>query len=342
MTPSSMNNRGMKELLSLFITFTITLSGLTTNSWACSIFMQPETGMVAKNFDWNLAEGEMMIRPYNAKKQALASNKSWISKYGSITFNQYGPDLPNGGMNTEGLLMEALILGATKHKELTPIEEAEVLNEAEFIQYNLDNYKSVEEVIQNVSELKVKKIHVPIHYFTCDISKQCAVIEFISGKVKVYTEQTLDLPILTNMAYEKVLNKYLQDMPSTSEAFSSYPRFKLLANFKMSDYSKLSMLEKLNVAKVTGTTVWQILYSPEAKAIDLLHIFSSTPVNVKLNKISFNCTQELKVLSLKDQDQAFSTKSIKQPLLKRIEGLKRVDENMKSILAGRPLRNNCQ
>jgi hypothetical protein len=342
MTPSSMNNRGMKELLILFIAFTITLSGLTTNSWACSIFMQPETGMVAKNFDWSLAEGEMMIRPYNAKKQALASNKSWISKYGSITFNQYGPDLPNGGMNTEGLLMEALILGATKHKELTPIEESEVLNEAEFIQFNLDNYKSVEEVIENVSELKVKKIHVPIHYFTCDISKQCAVIEFINGKVDVYTDEALELPILTNMAYEKVLTKYLQEMPSTSQAFSSYPRFKLLADYKMTDFSELSMLKKLNVAKVTGATVWQILYSPEMKSVDLLHIFSSTPVNVKLNKISFKCTQKLKVLSLKDQDQAFSTKSIKQPLLKRIEGLSKVDGKIKLLLGSRPLENNCQ
>lgn len=292
----------MKDKLSILLTLVISLSGLTTNSLACSIFMQPETGMVAKNFDWSLAEGEMMIRPFNARKQALASSKSWISKYGSITFNQYGPDLPNGGMNSEGLLMEALILGATKHKELTPTEETEVLNEAEFIQFNLDNYKSVDEVIANVTELKVKKFHVPIHYFTCDVSKQCAVIEFINGKVKVYTEETLELPILTNMAYEKVVTKYIQGMPSTSEAFSSYPRFKLLADFKMNDYSKLSMLEKLNVAKVTGTTVWQILYSPEKKAIDLLHIFSSTPVNVKLNKISFNCTPELKVLSLKDQD----------------------------------------
>lgn len=326
----------MKDLLRIFLTL------ITTNALACSIFMQPETGMVAKNFDWSLAEGEMMIRPYNAKKKALTSKKTWISKYGSITFNQYGPDLPNGGMNTEGLLMEALILGATKHKELTPIEETEVLNEAEFIQFNLDNYKSVEEVIANVTDLKVKKIHVPIHYFTCDISKQCAVIEFINGKVKVYTEDSLELPILTNMAYEKVLNKYLQEMPSTSEAFSSYPRFKLLADFKMTDYSKPSMLKKLNAAKVTGTTVWQILYSPETKNIDLLHIFSTAPVNVKMDKMSFNCTRELRVLSLKDQDQVFSVKDIKQPLLKRIEGLKRVDEKSKLLLGSRPLSNNCQ
>ena len=297
--------------------------------------------MVAKNFDWSLAEGEMMIRPYKAKKKALASSKSWVSKYGSVTFNQYGPDLPNGGMNTEGLLIEALILGATKHRVLTPVEEKDILNESEFIQYNLDNYNSVDEVIEHLPELNLKKHHVPIHYFTCDTSKQCAVIEFLNAEAKVYTDSTLELPILTNMAYEKVVGKYLRDMPSTSESFSSYPRFKLLADYKVKDFSKLSMLKKLNAAKVTGTTVWQILYSPEEKSVDLLHVFSAHPVNVKLSEIDFRCQNDLKVLSLRDGDQSFSNKDIKPPLLKRIEGLSKVDANVKLLLRSRPLKNNC-
>jgi choloylglycine hydrolase len=29
---------------------------------------------------------------------------SWISKYGSITFNQYGREFPTGGMNEKGLV----------------------------------------------------------------------------------------------------------------------------------------------------------------------------------------------------------------------------------------------
>jgi penicillin V acylase-like amidase (Ntn superfamily) len=322
----------MISLIILFISF---------NTLACTIFMQPETGMVAKNYDWSLAEGEMIVRPINAKKKALESNKNWISLYGSVTFNQYGPDLPAGGMNTEGLMIEALILGGTKYRSLYATELIDSINESEFIQYNLDLYKTVDEVVANADKFNLKKTYVPIHYFTCDSSKKCAVIEYINGETIIHTDASLELPILTNMSYAKTLRNYNQDAPQTSEAFSSYFRFKKLADFPLADFSKHSMLKKLNSVKVTGTTVWQLLYSPQNKTIDLLHIFSSIPVSVNFKKLDFECKATLNILSLKDKDQSFSHKDISLVLARRAKNLKELSAATLQALSERKLANDC-
>jgi choloylglycine hydrolase len=99
----------MKKIIALILSTLFCMP-----SFACSIFMQPQTGMVAKNYDWSLADGELMIRPQGAKKTSLHSQKAWTSLYGSVTFNQYGPDLPTGGINEHGLIIEALVLGSTQ------------------------------------------------------------------------------------------------------------------------------------------------------------------------------------------------------------------------------------
>lgn len=327
-----MKTLNLISLLNLFVSF---------NSLACAIFMQPETGMVAKNYDWSLAEGEMIVRPINAKKKALESNKRWVSRYGSVTFNQYGPDLPAGGMNTEGLTMEALILGSTKHRTLNTTELEDSLNEAEFIQYNLDLYKSVDEVIANADKFNLKKVHVPVHYFTCDQSKKCAVVEFINGETIIHTDSSLEQPVLTNMSYAKVLKYYNQDAPLSAEAFSSYPRFKRLVDFQLKDFSNKSMMSKLNSVKITGTTVWQILYSPQNKTIDLSHIFSHKPVSVDFDKLSFECESGLNVLSFKDKDRSFSKKDISLALAKRANALTELDPATLAALSKRKLVNDC-
>ena len=41
-------------------------------------------------------------------KTGNANTISWVSKYGSITFNQYGKEFPTGGMNETGLVVELM------------------------------------------------------------------------------------------------------------------------------------------------------------------------------------------------------------------------------------------
>ncbi len=304
---------------------------------SCSIFRQIENSIVAKNFDWSESRGELIVRPVAAIKHALNSQKTWVSRYGSVTFNQYGPDLPTGGINTEGLMIEALILGESEFPKLTSEEKKEALNEAEFMQYVLDQYQTVDEVLTHLAEIKMIKAYVPVHYFLCDASKKCAVIDYIKGKPSIHQGDELNPAILTNLSYRK-----LQSFSSNStEGFASHVRFQALANYNPVDFSLRSMLEKLNQAKIKNYTAWQIFYSLEKKTIDLYHVFSPLPVSVELSGLNFSCQKDLDVLSFEDQDQTFSQKSIKEKIVMRANLLDQVDPQLVQVLKNRPLVNHC-
>lgn len=325
----------MKKLTSLILMFS------TLHAYPCSIFRQAENKVVAKNFDWPLAKGELMVRPVGAVKQALRSEKTWVSRYGSVTFNQYGPDLPVGGMNTEGLVIEALILGETQYPAVSAEERKFAMNEAEFMQYILDNFRSVDEALTFVPQAKIVKAYVPIHYFLCDPSNNCAVIEFIKGKAVVHRGNEMNPAVLTNLDYRILRDTYLNDLPYGQDSLGSHARFKAIAKFEPKDFSKMSMLQKLNQAKIKNATVWQILYSVDERSIDLLHIFSSVPVSVKFAGIDFGCKDGLSVLSFEDRDLSFSGKDVGERVRKRIEMLDGVDPELILTLIKRPMKNRC-
>ena len=92
-----------------------------SNASACSSFkLQKADGLV---YGYNLNEGDMdvpgllFINPrgmfktgrtwseLTTKEELNPSKHSWISKYGSITFNCFGKNLANGGMNEAGLVI---------------------------------------------------------------------------------------------------------------------------------------------------------------------------------------------------------------------------------------------
>lgn len=69
-----------------------------------------------KNYDWHLEFGYLMINKRNVTKTAMQtgtaidSPAAWTSRYGSVTFNQYGRESPMGGMNEAGLAQDLWIV----------------------------------------------------------------------------------------------------------------------------------------------------------------------------------------------------------------------------------------
>ena len=93
-------------------TIILLISILTINfTNACTTFViNDSTDLVyGRNFDWDLGSGFIVINKRGLEKQAFVQppNKParWISKFGSITFNQIGIDAPMGGMNEKGLVI---------------------------------------------------------------------------------------------------------------------------------------------------------------------------------------------------------------------------------------------
>lgn len=124
----------------------------------------------------------------------------WISKYGSVTINMAGYQLVWGGMNEAGLMISTMSLIETL--EPKP-DERPPLPSALWVQYLLDNYSTIEEVIASETLVRVKDARD--HYLICDRTGACAVIEFLDGRMVAYRGATLPVKALANSTYQESL-----------------------------------------------------------------------------------------------------------------------------------------
>ena len=148
----------MKKMLVFFLG--LLAAGETV--WACTTFLIHKNGKYAfgRNYDWVTDVGIVCTNLRGLVKNSPPINgqptTTWVSKYGSITFNQYGKEFPTGGMNEKGLVVEMMWLEGSKYPE--PDQRAE-LGVLQWIQYQLDNCSTIEEVIATDSKVRISKTH---------------------------------------------------------------------------------------------------------------------------------------------------------------------------------------
>jgi choloylglycine hydrolase len=151
----------------------------------------------------------MMLNPRNLEKMALVDTSEhparWISKFGSITFNQVGRDLPFGGMNERGLVVEQMGLNSTVYPSK---DNRCAISACQWIQFQLDNYSTVEEVISSDTLVRIVDATSKFHFLICDRYGHTAVMEFLNGKLVCYTGKELPVQALANSSYEESLSCY--------------------------------------------------------------------------------------------------------------------------------------
>ena len=183
-----------------------------------------KTILLGKNFDWTFDKGYIIKNIKNTTKVAYCTHNgtpaSWTSKYGSVTFNQNGKEMPYGGMNEKGLVVEMLWLDDTR---FNISEDKTYLNELEWIQYQLDNFQIVDEVVTHIENLKIYPIKGKIHYILADTNGKSVIIEYLDGKPKIYEKEANTCQAITNNSVvfsEKYIDN-LQGIPkrNTSEIY---------------------------------------------------------------------------------------------------------------------------
>jgi penicillin V acylase-like amidase (Ntn superfamily) len=172
--------------------------------FACTTFCINKNGQIVfgRNYDWITGAGIVNTNQRGLVKSSMSNGPggivAWISKYGSITFNQYGKEFPTGGMNEKGLVVELMWLDETVYP---PADARPAIGVLQWIQYQLDNAASVEEVIASDAQVRITEKGTPIHYLVADASGATASIEFLNGKMVVHKGETLPFPVLTNDTY---------------------------------------------------------------------------------------------------------------------------------------------
>ncbi|RPJ75604.1 MAG: linear amide C-N hydrolase, partial [Alphaproteobacteria bacterium] len=260
-------------------------------------------------FDWAFGHGLVFTNKRNVTKNGLRLlptdiSGSWTSKYGSITFNQFGREFPNGGMNETGLVVDALEL---KTSVYPGIDSRASLNELQFIQYLLDNFSTIENIETALKSVRLSPVGSKLHYFACDI-KRCMTIEFVKGELVIHKMDSLPISSFANNSYEEHVT-YAGDFitfggtkPIVQDSKDSLDRFvrasynaKFINNHKDPVTAIFRMLSDVG----SQNNRWQIIYNQNDKIIK----FRTTAKiglhrKISLKKIDFLCQNTVKYFDL--------------------------------------------
>ena len=239
---------------------------ISTVASACSaLFVKKQQMFLGKNFDWYNGEGVILQNKRGIKKVAYGLDKEnvvgWTSTYGSITFNQVGKEFPYGGVNERGLAIEMLWYSDSYYEE----SGQPTISELEWIQYNLDNYKTAAEVQFYLDSLNINPINANLHYIVADRAGRSFVVDFVNGKA-VITNTDEEYQALTNSNYLGSLNYYKKNKDNIDfDSRKSADRFCQLSSKATSKESKtingmFSILDESSEERDNYKTYWTIVY----------------------------------------------------------------------------------
>ncbi|HTY38777.1 MAG TPA: linear amide C-N hydrolase [Bacteroidota bacterium] len=180
-------------------------------AYPCTTFVLRQGNRIifGRNLDWITGTGLMMTNPRGLEKTALGdpSDKpiKWVSKFGSITFNQVGRELPYGGMNEAGLVVEHMTLDETVYPSR---DDRCSIGACQWIQFQLDNFSTIDGVLSSDTLLRIVDAGSKFHFLICDRSGHVAVIEFLHGKMVSHTGKDLPVAVLANSTYEQSIACY--------------------------------------------------------------------------------------------------------------------------------------
>lgn len=298
----------LSALLLVFVSISVSIS----TSQSCTTFFLHHDGrsVFGKNYDWPMERGLVLINKRGLAKTAMPEPgrvdgpwARWVSRYGSVTFNQYGREFPMGGMNETGLVIHMMAL----HKTAFPVpDERPVIKALQWIQYHLDSFETVDQVIAHQSEIRILFNEKPgLHYLVADRKGNSAAIEFLNGKLVVHKNDQMPVKAMTNSPYADAVAYLKAGLKVPLSGGSSLVRFETVANrladFKtnptdaMVNYS----FDILDAASTPNYTKWSIVYD-----IDRLIVYFKTLSYKKIKKIEFkafglSCAGPVKMLNIR-------------------------------------------
>lgn len=329
-----------------YLILLITLLPLRT--LACSAFFSNSNDKIlAKNFDWGSGQGYIIKNRSGQKKFSYglrgSNNASWTSKYGSITFNQIGKEFPYGGINEKGLVVEQLWMS----ESIYPNNNNQTISELEWIQYQLDNFTTIDEIISNLNLLTIKPI-ATIHYFIADKNGQSAVIDFVEGKAIVNKKEGSN-QVITNETFNRsekyyAINKHNIDKNSRTH-FDRFCQIKnSLANIEIENPGQaFEILNNSSENRENYKTYWTIVYNLSTLTVYFKSFDNKTVKQFNLSEINFNPGSNIQASKInqdnfKLEDYSFAMNKQLFITSMKMMGLK-IDEESGAIHQMNPAQN---
>ncbi len=285
--------------------------------FGCSSFVLKDSTMtlLCTNFDFYTSKGIMLVNKAGVGKRALvmppAAPAEWNARFGSVTFNQIGAEFPFGGMNEKGLSVALMWLEKTRYP--AP-DNRPGLHVAQWIQYQLDNFESVEAVLDHCHEVRITESGIKLHFLLCDRFGESAVIEFIDGELVSYNGASLPVAVLTNDSYQSCC-AFLKDYAAMSfeeqiahTTLAHKDRFVKIAR-RVEEYASteikpgieyaFDVLASVSAGKIRGQcTVWSIVYDISHRTIYFKTYENRKMRFLQLEKIDFSRSASLQVFEI--------------------------------------------
>jgi choloylglycine hydrolase len=184
---------------------------------ACSSFLVEKNGAIVagRNLDSEkFTSGVVVVNKRGIRKESRSWKElgygqevpnphlTWISKYGSITFNTFCRDFVDGGMNEAGLFIQEMSLMENKYPEDAAKPRIFMML---WMQYVLDSFESVDQVVESAREVVIDGWNW--HFFAADAAGNTAAIEFIDGKPVLTYGEAMPVTVLCNDTYTTELER---------------------------------------------------------------------------------------------------------------------------------------
>lgn len=299
----------------MFVSLVVLLQLTNFPAPACTTFVLQGGGCLyfGRNLDWDWEDGLIILNQRSVAKTAFVTPcrtpVKWTSKYGSVTFNQFGREMPFGGMNEAGLVVENMMLDESQYPAADTRPE---IGRLQWIQYQLDNCSSVAEVIASDVKIRQEQPLTPgrIHYLVCDAKGDCAAIEWLGGKMVCHRGSNLPYRALANSTYKESASFASTNLaPNASGARPngrhSLSRFTCAADRAAAfqpvdpDADLNYAFETLEQVRQGGYTVWQMVYDLPGRKIHYRTRSNSQRQTLDLNKLDFACAPPAKFADLR-------------------------------------------
>ncbi len=351
---------GLMRYISILFIITITFTRLALPCTTFSI-SHGDQRVVGKSYDWKRGHGTAVVNKRNVSKKALNISPldrraQWVSRYGSVTFNQHGREFPLSGVNEAGLTVEIMWLDSSGYPGW---DNRPVVNELQWIQYQLDRFATVREVVDNAPALRVAIVHAKVHYLVCDLSQTCATVEYLDGKLVTHSDANMFVNVLTNNTYDDSV-QFLQKhqgfggvLPIPLVGSESLDRFVRAAHLvktypgdgSLVDYS-FGILKRVAQA---GYSKWNMVYDLNKRMIHFRTTTQPTQKWLDPTQFEYSCKSAVKLLNLNtpmegsvtDQFIPYTRKLNQEMIRQGLKDLPIPVPGLTSLLSGYPQRTRC-
>lgn len=292
------------------IMLVILISKIDSSACVTFVINSKDSLVFGWNYEIDCGSGFIIVNKKGLHKTSFVPPNEkpaeWVSKYGSLSFNQWGREFPAGGINEKGLVVVQTTYVKTKFPDQ---DNRPSLSELQWIQYQLDNSSTLQQVLESDKVIRISKNSVPLHFMICDKEGNKALIEFIDGNMVVYKNNDFLYSTMGNDSYETSKSELIRYqgfggselLPENSNG-SKCANFIIASDFVKSYKNQYGIIDysfnALAHSSEAKRTQWSVVFDVKNQKIHFKSLSSRIVKTINVSNFDYTCNTSIKFLDI--------------------------------------------